>query len=157
MPLKNFINFYISVNFYQCLKCSLFNFFPFVVVQLLSSAWLFSILWTSASLSFTIPQFAQAHGRWVDDTIQPSHPLSSPSPLALTLSQHQGLFQWVCSSASILLTNSHNWFPLGLTGLISQELSGIFSITTVQNHQFFNAQPFLWSNSHIGTRQLEKT
>ena len=35
---------------------------------------------------------------WLSDVIQPSHPLSSPSPLALNLSQHQGLFQWVSSS-----------------------------------------------------------
>ena len=34
---------------------------------------------------------------WVSDAIQPSHPLSSPSPPALNLSQHQGLFQWVSS------------------------------------------------------------
>ena len=38
--------------------------------------------------------FAQTHVHWVGDAIQPSHPLSSPSP-ALSLSQHQGLFQWV--------------------------------------------------------------
>ena len=38
------------------------------------------------------------HVHWVGDAIQPSHPLSSPSPPALNLSQHQGLFQWVSSS-----------------------------------------------------------
>ena len=49
--------------------------------------------WTAAhqaSLSFTISQ-TQVH--FVDDAIQPSHPLSPPSPLALNLSQHQGLFK----------------------------------------------------------------
>ena len=45
-----------------------------------------------------LPEFAQIHIHWVSDTIQPSHPLSSPSPLALNLPQHQGLFQWVSSS-----------------------------------------------------------
>ncbi|CAI9156201.1 unnamed protein product [Rangifer tarandus platyrhynchus] len=40
-----------------------------------------------------LPGFAQTHVPWVRDTIQPSHPLSSPSPPALNLSQHQGLFQ----------------------------------------------------------------
>ena len=40
-------------------------------------------------------EFAQKHVHWVGDAIQPSHPLPSPSPPALTLSQHQGLFQWV--------------------------------------------------------------
>ena len=42
-------------------------------------------------------EFAQTHVYWVDDAIQPSHPLSLASPLALNLSQHQGLFQWVGS------------------------------------------------------------
>ena len=39
----------------------------------------------------------QTHVHWVGDAIQPSHPLSSPSPPAFNLSQHQGLFQWVSS------------------------------------------------------------
>ena len=39
-----------------------------------------------------LPEFAQTHVHWVSDTIQPSHPLSSPF-LALNLFQHQGLFQ----------------------------------------------------------------
>ena len=38
---------------------------------------------------------------WVSDAIQPSHPLSSPSPPALNLSQHQGLFQWISSSHQV--------------------------------------------------------
>ena len=42
------------------------------------------------------PELAQTHVHWVGDAIQPSHPLSSPSP-AFNLSQHQGLFQWVSS------------------------------------------------------------
>ena len=40
--------------------------------------------------------FAQAHVYWISDAVLPSHPLSPPSPLALTLSQHQGLFQEIC-------------------------------------------------------------
>ena len=40
-----------------------------------------------------LPEFAQTHVLWVGDAIQPSHPLSPPSPLALNLSHHQGLFQ----------------------------------------------------------------
>ena len=42
-------------------------------------------------------EFTQIHVHWVTDAIQPSHPLSSPSPPAFNLSQHQGLFQWVSS------------------------------------------------------------
>ena len=41
---------------------------------------------------------AQTHVHWVSDAFQPSHILLSPSPPAFNLSQHQGLFQWVCSS-----------------------------------------------------------
>ena len=46
-------------------------------------------------------EFAQIHVHWVSDAIQPSHPLSSPSPPAFHLSQHQGLFQWVSSSYQV--------------------------------------------------------
>ena len=42
-------------------------------------------------------EFTQTHVHWVSDAIQPSHSLSSPSPSAFNLSQHQGLFQWVSS------------------------------------------------------------
>ena len=45
-----------------------------------------------------LPESTQTQVHWVGDAIQPSHPLSSPSPPALNLSQHQGLFKWVSSS-----------------------------------------------------------
>ena len=48
-----------------------------------------------------LPEFTQTHVHWVGDAIQPSHPLSSPSPPALNTSQHQGLFQWVNSSHEV--------------------------------------------------------
>ena len=44
-------------------------------------------------------ELAQTRVHWVGDAIQPSHPLSSPSPPAFSLSQHQGLFQWVDSAS----------------------------------------------------------
>ena len=44
-----------------------------------------------------LPEFTQTHVHWVSDAVQPSHPLSSPSPSAFNLSQHQGLSQWVSS------------------------------------------------------------
>ena len=44
-----------------------------------------------------LPESIQSHVHWVGDAIQPSHPLSSPSPLAPNLSQHQGLFKWLSS------------------------------------------------------------
>ena len=61
------------------------------------------------------------------------------------------------ASASVLPVNIQDLFPLGLTGfiLLSKGLSRVFS-TTVQEHQFFGAQPSLWSNSHIHTWPQEK-
>ena len=48
-----------------------------------------------------LPEFTQTHVYWVGDAIQPSHPLSSPSPPAPSPSQHQGFFQWVNSSHEV--------------------------------------------------------
>ena len=48
-----------------------------------------------------LPEFTQTHVHWVSDAIQPSHPLSSPSPPAPNPSQHQSLFQWVNSSHEV--------------------------------------------------------
>ena len=74
----------------------------FQSVQLLSRVLLFATLWTAArqtSLSITNSQSLlklmsiESTCPLDGDTIQPSHPLSSPSPPAFNLSQHQGLFQ----------------------------------------------------------------
>ena len=82
-------------------------------------------------------EFTQVHVHWVSDAIQPSHPLSSPSPLTFNLSQYQGLFKWVSSphqvttsigvsaSASVLPVNIQDWFPLGWTGWISLKSKGL--------------------------------
>ena len=98
-----------------------------------------------------LPEFTQTHVHWVGDAIQPSHPLSSPSPPAFNLSQHQGLFQWVSSSHQVakvlefqLQHQSFQWIFrtdwTGWTSLQSKRLSRVFSNTTVQKHQFFSAQ-----------------
>ena len=65
-----------------------------------------------------LPELAQTHVHWVSDAIQPSHPLLSPSPPALNLSQDQGLFQWVGSSCQVakgvelqLQHQSFQWTP----------------------------------------------
>ena len=65
-----------------------------------------------------LPEFTQTHVHQVSDAIQPSHPLSSPSPPAFNLSQHQGLFQWVSSSYQVtkvlefqLQHQSFQWTP----------------------------------------------
>ena len=101
-----------------------------------------------------LPESTQTHVHWVVDAIQSSHPLPSPSPPALNLSQHQGLFKWVSSSHQVtkvlefqLQHQSFQWTP----GLISfrmecvdllavQEALKSFSNTTVQKHQVFGAQ-----------------
>ena len=76
----------------------------FSSVQLFSHVRLFATLWTAAcqaSLSITNSQSLLKHVHWVSDAIPPSHPLSSPSPPAFNLSQHQDLFQWVSSSHQV--------------------------------------------------------
>ena len=63
------------------------------------------------------------------------------------------------SMASVLPMSIQGWFPLGLTGLItllSKRLSRVFSSTTIWKHQFFSAQPSLWSSSHIHSWLLER-
>ena len=58
------------------------------------------------------------------------------------------------ASALVLPMSIQGWFPLGFTGLISLQskgLSRVFSKATVWKHQFFGAQPSLWSNYHIRT------
>ena len=65
-----------------------------------------------------LPESTQTHVHWVGDVIQPSHPLSYPSPPALNLSQHQGLFKWVSSLYQVakvlefqLQHQSFQWTP----------------------------------------------
>ena len=87
-----------------------------------------------------LPELTQTRVPWVGDAIQPSLPLSSPSP-ALNLSQHHGLFRWVSSSQQVakvlefqlqLPMNIQDWFPLGLTGWISLQPKGLNSL--LQHH-----------------------
>ena len=114
---------------------------------------------------YHLPELAQTHVHLVGGAIQPSYPLLSPSP-AFSLSQHQGLFEWVGSSWQVVKVlelqdqmNIQDWLHIGLTHLISLQskgLSRVFSNITVQKHKFFGAQPSLWSSSHIHTWLLEK-
>ena len=92
-------------------------------------------------------EFTQTHGDRLSDAIQPSHPLSSPSPPAPNPSQHQSfpmsqLFPWggqnpgVSALASFFPKNTQDWSTLGWTGWISLQskgLSRVFSNTTVQS------------------------
>ena len=91
-----------------------------------------------------LPELAQTHVHRVGDAIQPSHPLSSPSPSAFNLSQHLGLFPMsqffasggqsigVSTSASVLPMNIQDWFPLGWTGWIALQSKTLKSL--LQHH-----------------------
>ena len=110
-------------------------------------------------------EITQIHVHWFSDANKPSHtviPYSShlqtfPKSGSFPMSQSfisGGQSFGASASASILLMNIQDWFPLRLTGWISLKskgLSRVFSNTTVQKHQFFSVQPSLWSNSHIHT------
>ena len=79
-------------------------------------------------------ELAQTHVLWVGDVIQPSHSLSSPSPPAFNISQHHVFSnksvlctssQSIGASASVFPRNIQDWSPLGLTGLISFQSTGL--------------------------------
>ena len=113
-------------------------------------------------------ELAQTHAHWVGDAIQQSCPLPASAP-ALNFSQYHlfsvsrlltsgGQSIGASASASIFPINIQDWYPLGLTSLISLQskgLSRVFSNTIVQKHQFFSAQSSSWPNSHIHTWLLE--
>ena len=92
---------------------------------------------------YQLPEFTQTHVHWLGDAIQPS--LSSPSPPAFNLSQHQGLFQMsqlfasggqsieVSASTSVLLMNTQDWSPLGWTSWISLQSKGTLK-SLLQHH-----------------------
>ena len=97
--------------------------------------------------------------RWCHPTISSSVTLFSSCPQSFP-APGSFLVRWLVASggqsieasASVLPKNIQHWFPLGLIGLISvlsKGLSRVFSITTIQKHQFFSAQLSLWSSSHI--------
>ena len=97
--------------------------------------------------------------QWCHPTIS-----SSVVPFSSCLQSFSGSFsmsqlftsggQRIGASASAFPMNIQDWFPLGLTALISLKSKGLskaFSGTTVRKHQFLGAQPSLWSSSHIHT------
>ena len=71
---------------------------------------------------YCLPVFAQTHVHWVNNAIQPSHPLLSPSSPTLNLSLHQGLFQWVGSSHQVakVLELQFQHQSMGLGGTIKK-------------------------------------
>ena len=73
-----------------------------------------------------LPEFTQTHIHRVGDANQPSHPLSSPSPPALNLSQHQGLFQRVNSSHQVATLHMKYW-SFSFSIIPSKEHPGLIS------------------------------
>ena len=118
-----------------------------------------------------LPELSQTHVHWVGwchPTISTSVvPFSSclrsfPASGSFPRSQFfvsGGQSIEISALASVLPINIQDWFPLGLTGLISllsMGLSRVFTGTTVWNHESFGAQRSLWSIFHIHTWLLEK-
>ena len=101
-----------------------------------------------------LQEFAQTDIHSVDNTLQPTHPLLPPSPLASIFPHIRVFFNesarsnrrpkyWSFSFSLSPSSEFQGLFPLGLTGLIpllSKGFSTLFSSTTVQEHQFFSAQ-----------------
>ena len=86
-----------------------------------------------------------------------SYPASGSFPVSRLFTSSAQSIE-ASASVSVLPMNIEGWFPLGLPGLISLQskaLSRVFS-NTVQKHQFFCVQSFLWSNFHICTWLLKK-
>ena len=138
----------------EWLSIHAFSSFPFSHSVVSDSLWPMNHSTPGLPVHYHLLECTQTHVHWVSDAIQPSHPLSSPSPPALSLSQHQGLFKWVSSlrqlakilvsaSTSVLPMNTQDWSPLGWTSWISLQAKGpsrVFSNTRVKKHPFFSAQ-----------------
>ena len=129
----------------------------FSSVQSLSRVRFFATPTPGLPVHHQLLKSTQTHVHWVGDAIQPSYPLSSPSPPALHLSQHQGLFQWVSSSHQVakvlefqLQHQSFQWTPrlisfrmdwldlLAVQGILKSLLQHFSS-----KHQFFSLQSSL--------------
>ena len=105
--------------------CSVQPLGPIGTVQLFSHIWLCDPMdcsMTGFPVLHHLLELAQTHVLWVGDAIQPSHPLSSPSPPALNRSQHQGLLQWVSFLYQVVEV-----LELQLSISLSNEYSGLIS------------------------------
>ena len=134
------------------------------------SVQLFSRVWLCNPMDCSMPgfpvhhqllEFTQTYVHWVIDAIQPSYPLSSPSPPIFNLSQHQGLIGMshlfasggqlirASASASVLSKNIQGWFPLEFSGLISLLFKGLSRVKYSLYHRI------QWSHSYIFTQFIE--
>ena len=137
-----------------------------IVVQLLSHVWLFETPWTAARqapLSWSFLRFASLELVMLSNHLILCCSLQSfPALGSFPMSQlfaSGGQSIGVSASASVHPMNIQGWFPSGWTGWISLQFKGlsrVFCNTKIRKHQFFDAQHYLWSNSHIHTWVLEK-
>ena len=77
-----------------------------------------------------LPESTQTYAHWVGDAIQPSHPLSPPSPPTFNHSQHQGLFKWVKSNKGFNVFSYTNHLSLKVTFSSVQSLSHVWLFVT---------------------------
>ena len=136
------------------LACEMSAIVQFSSIQSFSHVLFFVTPWTAAcQASLSITSFQSLIRLMSIESVIPSnhlilcHPLQTyPASGSFVISQFfasGGQSIGASASASVLPMNIQNWFPLGWTGLISLQsrgLSRVFSITTVQKHQFFGAQ-----------------
>ena len=123
-------------------------FCPSTTPRACSNSCLFSS-WCHPTTSFSVIPFSSCFQ---------SFPASRSFPVSQFFASG-GQSSGTLASLSVLPMNTQDWFPSGLTGLISLQSKGLsrdFSNTTVQKHRFFGAQFSLWSNTHIHTWPLEK-
>ena len=152
---RKFLWKYCHMEIFVSLKRNNYRFWKFKIYVLFSSVQLSSVTQSCPAhcdamscstpglpVQHQLPEPTQTHVHWVGDAIQPFHTLLYPSPPALNLSQHQGLFKWVssfCSSlfssmggqsigvsalTSVLPMNTQDWSPLRRTGWISLKSKG---------------------------------
>ena len=118
-----------------------------------------------------LPEHAQTHVHRVGELVRSNHLIlchalllalkSFPESRSFPMSQFSisgGQSKGAWALTSVLPMNIQSWFALGLTNLILlyKGFSRVFFSSTVWKHQFFSAQPSLWSNSHLCTLLLEK-
>ena len=168
LPLERSGNNYIGLLKFE------FLLYQFILVQLLSRVWLFAAPWITArqaSLSIT-NSWSPLKLTSIESVMPFSHlTLCCPLLLLLPIPPSIGVLSnestlrmrwpkyWSFSFSIFLPKNTQDWSPSEWTGWIflqSKGLSGVFSNTTVQKHQFFGAQLSTQSNSHIHTWPQEK-
>ena len=149
----------------------------FSSIQSLSHFRLFVTPWTTAcqaSLSITNSRSLLTHVHWVGDVIQPSYSLLSPSPPALNLYQHKGLFKWVSSSHQVAKvlefhfnispSNEHpglisfrmDWLDLlAVQGTLNSLLQRHSSKASILQHSFLYSPTLISIHDHWKNHSLD--